>query len=118
LFLNRHYAPQFFWLLNLARFSRPDTLVTFSPMTEIGQLTDKHNHAGIDPMTDELREKIDSFNWSSLELYYYLDQILINQIGKTSTIHELIKDIQINYTELYQLVFQKTLDIINVLPKA
>jgi hypothetical protein len=117
LFLNRHYAPQFFWLLNLARFSRPDTLVTFSPMTEISQLTDANDHAGVEPLTDNLRKKIESFSWSKLELYLYLDQILIDHVGKTISIHDLIKHVQTNHNKLYDLVFQQTLDIVNVLPK-
>ena len=117
LFLNRHYAPQFFWLLNLARFARPDTLVTFSPMTEISQLTDLHHHANIEPITNDLKEKINSFNWSKLELYLYLDQILLNHIGKTITLSELLKHIQMDHSTLYNLVFQPTLNIAHVLPK-
>ena len=117
LFLNRHYAPQFFWLLNLARFSSHDTLVTFSPMTEISQLTDVNDHAGVESLTDKLREKIDSFDWSKLELYLYLDQILLDHVGKTINLHDLIKHIQTNYSDLYKLVFQPTLNIANVLPK-
>ena len=117
LFLNRHYAPQFFWLLNLARFSRPDTLVTFSPMTEISQLTDNISRAGVEPMTDKLKQQIDTFDWSHLELYFFLDQILLSNIGKTMTLQEIVVDIQNNHTELYNLVFDKTIRIIDVLPK-
>ena len=116
LFLNRHYAPQFFWLLNLARFARADTLVTFSPMTDIVHLVDSNNHAGIKPMTDELKQHIDSFDWSSVELYYALDQILINHTGKTVTIHKLLTHVQNDYPELYDLIFKKTLTITDVLP--
>jgi hypothetical protein len=116
LFLNRHYAPQFFWLLNLARFTRPDTLVTFSPMTEIGQLTHFNSRAGVEPLTDELAQKINSFNWTSVELYYALDQILIDHIGKTITIHELLTHVQDKHSNLYDLVFKKSLNITNVLP--
>lgn len=117
LFLNRHYAPQFFWLLNLARFSGHDTLVTFSPMTEISRLTDLNHRAEINPITDELKEKIESFNWSNLELYLYLDQILLDHVGKTIKLSELIAHIQTNHSTLYDLVFQPTLNIANVLPK-
>lgn len=116
LFLNRHYAPQFFWLLNLARFTRPDTLVTFSPMTEIGQLTHFNSRAGVEPLTDELKQKINSFNWTTVELYYALDQILIDHIGKTITIHELLTHVQDKHSDLYNLVFKKSLNITNVLP--
>jgi hypothetical protein len=116
LFLNRHYAPQFFWLLNLARFTRPDTLVTFSPMTEIDQLTHINIRAGVKPLTDELKQKINNFNWTAVELYYGLDQILINHIGNTITIHELLTHAQDNHSNLYDLVFKKSLNIISVLP--
>jgi len=115
LFLNRHYAPQFFWLLNLARFSRRDTLVTFKPMTEISQLTDRYSRANVEPITNELEEKINLFNWSKLDLYFHLDQILLNHIGQTTTIHNLIAHIRLDHKELYELVFQQTLDIANVL---
>ena len=117
LFLNRHYAPQFFWLLNLARFSRPDTLVTFSPMTEISQLTDSNDHAGVGPLTSELKQKIDQFDWSALELYYGLDQILIDHIGKTVSVQQILSHAQHTHSELYNLVFKRTFDTINALPK-
>ena len=116
LFLNRHYAPQFFWLLNLARFSRPDTLVTFKPMTEISQLTDLKLNANVIPITDKLQEKIDSFDWAKLELYLYLDQVLLDQVGKTMKLHDLITHVQTNHSTLYELVFRPTLNIANVLP--
>jgi hypothetical protein len=116
LFLNRHYAPQFFWLLNLARFTRPDTLVTFSPITEIGQLTHFNSRAGVEPLTDELEQKINSFNWTAVESYYALDQILIDHIGKTITIHELLTHVQDKHSNLYDLIFKKSLNITNVLP--
>jgi hypothetical protein len=116
LFLNRHYAPQFFWLLNLARFTRPDTLVTFSPITEIGQLTHFNSRAGVEPLTDELDQKINSFNWTAVESYYALDQILIDHIGKTITIHELLTHVQDKHSNLYDLIFKKSLNITNVLP--
>jgi hypothetical protein len=85
-------------------------------MTEIGQLTDKHDHAGIDPMTDDLRQRIDSFDWSALELYHGLDQILIDHLGQTITIHDLLVHAQTKHPELYELVFNRTMDTINVLP--
>lgn len=117
LFLNRHYAPQFFWLLNLVRFAGPNTQVTFCSMAEISQLTDLHSHAEVDPITQELQQHIDSFDWKKLELYFYLDQILLDHIGQTVNVRELINHIKTNHAELYQLVFEKTLDIANVLPK-
>jgi hypothetical protein len=117
LFLNRHYAPQFFWLLHLAKFVGIDAQVTLCDVTEISQLTSRHSHAEVEPLTDELKEKIESFDWSKLELYFYLDQILLDHIGQTITIGQLIKHARINHSNLYELVFQNTLNIANVLSK-
>ena len=115
LFLNRHYAPQFFWLLNLIRFSNLDTLVTFCNLSDIGQLTGVNHDADVRPITVELQEKINSFDWSHLELYFCLDQILLNHIGKTISLYDLIKHIKTDHSKLYELIFQKTLNIIDVL---
>jgi hypothetical protein len=117
LFLNRHYAPQFFWMLNLYRYSGPDTYVNFRHMTDISLLTTVHSHADVEPVTDQLLEHIQSFDWSKLELYFYLDQIMLDHIGKTVKICDLITHVKENHTTLYNLVFEKSLNVINVLPK-
>ena len=117
LFLNRHYAPQFFWMLNLYRYSGPDTYVNFRPMTDISLLTTFHSHANVEPVTDQLLEKIQLFDWSKLELYFYLDQILLDHMGKTVKICDLINHVKQNHAMLYDLVFKKSLNIIDVLPK-
>jgi hypothetical protein len=117
LFLNRHYAPQFFWLLNLARFSGVNALIELKPMTDISLLTDKHSHAMVDPVTDQLKQQIESFDWSKLELYLFLDQILLDHVGQTLTIADLIDYVKHKQPELYNLVFQSTMDITNVLPQ-
>jgi hypothetical protein len=117
LFLNRHYAPQFFWMLNLYRYSAPDTYVNLRPMTDISSLTTVHSHADVEPVTDQLLEKIQSFDWSKLELYFYLDQVLLDHMGKTVKICDLISYVKKNHTTLYDLIFKKSLNIIDVLPK-
>lgn len=117
LFLNRHYAPQFFWLLNLAKVVGVDVQVTLCNVAEIAKLTPRHSRAEVDPLTDELKEKIESFDWSKLELYFYLDQILLDHIGQTITIRQLIKQVQTEHSDLYELIFQPTLNIAHVLSK-
>lgn len=117
LFLNRHYAPQFFWLLNLYRYTAPNAWVTFRPITDISQLTDIHSHADVEPITPSLLEKIKSFDWSKMELYFYLDEILLGHMGKTVKICDLIEHIKKDHTRLYDLVFQRSLNIAHVLSK-
>lgn len=117
LFLNRHYAPQFFWLLNLARYASPATLISFQNMSDINQLTHRHSHAEVAPITDVLKSKIEKFDWSKLELYFYLDNILFGHVGQTVSLSELLRHVQQNHSDLYHLIFNNTLNIVNVLPK-
>jgi hypothetical protein len=117
LFLNRHFSPQFFWLLNLSRFAGTDKLLSLNHLSDIKLLTDLQDDAEVDPITDELRNKIQKFNWEKLELYLYLDQILIDNIGKTMTILELLDHVKRDHKDLYDLVFRKTLNIVDILPK-
>ena len=116
LFLNRHYAPQFFWLLNLARHV-PDVRAKLCHVTEISVLTSTHSRGEVVPVTTELQQRIESFDWSKLDLYFYLDQILLDHVGQTIKVTDLVDHVRINHAQLYELVFQKTLDILNVLPK-
>jgi len=117
LFLNRHYAPQFFWLLNLYKHVGSDVRVTFKPMSDISLLTQIHSHAFVEPITLELREKIQSFDWSKLGLYFYLDQILLDHMNQTVKITEVLEHIKTHHPGLYDSTFKQTLDIVNVLPK-
>jgi hypothetical protein len=117
LFLNRHYAPQFFWLLNLLRYTGPNACVNFQPITAISLLTDLHSRASVEPITPDLTEKMQSFDWSKMELYFYLDQILLAHTGKTVNICDLIAYVKKDHDELYRLIFQRSLNIINVLSK-
>jgi hypothetical protein len=118
LFLNRHYAPQFFWLINLLRYAGPNVRVTLKPMSDISLLTHRHSHADVEPITAELLAKIQSFDWSKLELYFYLDQILLDHVNQTVKITDLLEHIKTHHSELYDLTFKRTQDIVNVLPKA
>jgi hypothetical protein len=117
LFLNRHYAPQFFWLLNLYRFANADVEIKLCHMSDINQLTERHSHAAVDPITPELRDRLLSLDWSKLELHFYLDQLLLDRVGQTVGIRQLLDQLQTQHTELFDLVFKKTQDIVHVLPK-
>lgn len=117
LFLNRHYAPQFFWMLNLYRHVGPDTRVTFLPMSAISELTDRHSHADVEPITPELQDRLQGFNWSKLELYFYLDQILLDHVNQTVRVADLLMHIRQDHAELYDLIFKRTQDMVDVLPK-
>lgn len=115
LFLNRHYAPQFYWLINLARFNQAP--IKFQHIHDINQLTSRSSRAGISPPTETFLEIIKQFPWKQLELYFFLDQLLIERIGQQLTFAELINDIKKNHSDLYDLIFQRTHNILDALPK-
>jgi hypothetical protein len=117
MFLNRHYCPQFFWLLNLARYSNPNVLIRLEHYCDISKLTNHWSDAGITRPTTEFLKKIEQFNWKQLELYLYLDQILFDRIGQELTLKDLMHILKNQYPELHKLVFGKTIDLVNyVLP--
>ena len=115
LFLNRHYAPQFFWLINLARYSQAP--LKFQHINDISQLTSHVTRAGVNPPTEEFLESIQNFPWNQLELYFFLDQLLIERIGTQTTFVDLVNDIKNTHHDLYELIFKKTYRIFDALPK-
>jgi hypothetical protein len=115
LFLNRHYAPQFFWLINLARYSTAPLIL--QNLDSINQIVDMNDSAGVSPPTKDLLDQIKNCSGQRLELYMFLDQLLIDHIGQTVTFEQLITEIKQQHTDLYNLIFQKSLTLINALPK-
>lgn len=109
LFLNRHYIPQIFWLINLRRFST--TRLNIRPLNELNTITAlKENSTVINPMIKEY------FQYTGkLRFYLEMDEVLsINLIGKTVEFDEIIAVLRSNYGELYREVFQYSMDILNV----
>jgi len=115
LFLNRHYAPQFYWLINLARYSTAPLL--FQKLDDINKIVDIDSHARVTPPSDNFLETVESFPWEQLELYFFLDQLLIDRIGQIVTFGQLMNDIRNDHSELYQLLFKKNIELVNVLSK-
>jgi hypothetical protein len=115
LFLNRHYAPQFYWLINLARYSQ--TPLNLQSIDAINQIVDMNDHAGIDPPSNDFIARIKNFPWQQLELYFFLDQILIDQIGKSMTFAQIIKHIKEQHPSVFDQLFKKSKDIVDVLSK-
>ena len=117
LFLNRHYSPQFFWLITLAKYLPPTARIRFENYLNVSKLTTLNSDAGVSKPTPQLLSKIENFNWKQLELYIYLDQILLDRVGQEFTMRELFQLLRTQYPELYQLVFGKSISLINnVLP--
>ena len=115
LWLNRHFCPQFFWLVNLSRFSSSPMILC--DLEKVNQIVDVDYVAAVDPPNKELFVHLKSFPWDKIQLYLFLDQILIELIGKTMTFDQIMQHIKTNHKNIYNTVFQKTFDILNVLSK-
>jgi hypothetical protein len=111
LFLNLHYCPQFYWLLNLARFLNKDAELDIKSTADIKHYTDLHSNVGVYCEADCV-SMIDDATWKKLELYFYLDQILLDSIGQKIKWSQLIKQLS-NNTILNKFVFAKSLMLID-----
>lgn len=115
LFLNTHYCPQFFWLINLAKHTDVNIQIHLDSINNLSKITPWHSDAEVSAPGDEFLKSIATFDWNQLELYFYLDQLLIDRIGQTLTFSQLYQAIKNESPELCQLVFSHSLELANVL---
>ena len=94
LFLNKHYAPQISWLINLTKYTTQDTAFKFHNMDFITELTnlktkpDKEQQL-LEPIDiDRLKNNI--YN----EIYLRIDNILLSFIDQTVTFNEILNKIK------------------------
>jgi hypothetical protein len=96
LHLNRHYAPQFSWIVNLARYTNPDCVLNFLSMDNINTITNFHKKPfGQLPVTTNLKNN---------EMYQRVDQILFDSIGSAMTFSQLITHIKKTDAHAYDWV--------------
>jgi hypothetical protein len=107
LFLNRHYAPQFLWLVNLARYTDPATKLNFLGMDQLTSIAhEDHKPVGILPATQQLIDQIK--NIPNNEMYQRIDQSLVNCIGQSLQFDQLIQHIQQQDSVAYDFVVSRS----------
>jgi hypothetical protein len=89
LFLNRHYAPQLSWLINLNKYISADAQLRLHDMSLLSEFTTKQMAPIEDKLLSEeqitrLRENIHN------ELYIRLDSLLLQLIGKEMPFREIL----------------------------
>jgi hypothetical protein len=102
-FLNRHYVPQFHWLLNLSRYLSVDTKIRIRDFEEFGRIVEDQDRADVIPCDDEFRQRLLSNN-TGLELWLFLDQILLDLAGTEMTWKEIIDHYRTAHAETFDLV--------------
>lgn len=112
LFLNRHYAPQFLWLINLARYLSPATKLNFLGMDQLTNITQvDRKPIGIIPATEQLVNQL--LCMPTNEMYHRIDQILVNCIGQSMQFNQLILRIREQDATAYNQVIVRSQRILN-----
>lgn len=106
-FLNTHYLPQFHWLANLARYLHSDAKIRIRDFKDFYKITDIRSRAKIVSPTKEFVDQLLTDN-SSLDLWLYLDQILLDLVGQEFTWSELLNYYQSNHKNIITHVLPKT----------
>jgi hypothetical protein len=108
LFVNRHYAPQFHWLVNLRRFTTAK--IKINPVEDLSTVTNLH----LNENKNKVRYNINQF--SKVAFYMQLDKILTETfIGQTVEFPEIVRAVKENHPDVYQEVIQRSIDICSVL---
>jgi len=110
--LDRHYASQFVWLLNLARYLNPEAKLNFLPMTAIGEITGRNSKPeGVLPVNTALTEKILSIK--NNKMYQRVDAAIFECIGNSLTFKELLQHIKTTDPDAYNYVIKHAQEILN-----
>jgi hypothetical protein len=107
--LNRHYASQFSWLLNLARYLDSNTTLNFLPVGDITGLDIKP--LGVQPASKELINEISFLTHK--EMYQRIDAVVFGCIGQLMTFTQLLQHIKIIDPPAYEYVIGHAQQILN-----
>ena len=108
-FLNRHYLPQFHWLLNLNRFNNHCRL-TLHDVDDVATITDYYDQP-IEILADDRFEDLLQID-AQVELWFFLDNILRELIGKTLTFAEILEYIKHTHPKTFDVIFKDHLALL------
>jgi len=106
-FLNTHYLPQFHWLANLARYLHSDAKIRLRDFQDFEKIAEQNDRAKVIPPTKEFVDNLLKNN-HNIELWLYLDQILLDLAGQEFTWSELLEYYQCNHKNIIEHVLPKT----------
>jgi hypothetical protein len=106
-FLNTHYLPQFYWIANLSRYLRDDTLIRFRNFQTFNNVTDINDSARVIKPTQDFVKRLFQDD-SSIELWLYLDQILLDLAGQEMTWKQLINHYRLTHPDIIKHVLPQT----------
>ncbi len=93
LFLNRHYAPQVSWLVNLNRFTKTECKLNLHNMSKLTEYTTTNHSPPEDKiLTSEEIERLK--NNTHNQIYKQIDEYLLMLIGESLTFKEIMDHIK------------------------
>jgi hypothetical protein len=110
-FLNRHYLPQFLWLVNLSRFISPDCKIRLRKFSDFSKITKRNSRAGIDAPTTEFEKQCTQKMSNDLELWLYIDQLLEEMCGSSYTFKNIQKKLQQSSNGSYDILLKKFIEV-------
>ena len=108
LFINRHFAPQFYWLVNLRRFTQAK--IKINPIEALSAVTNLK--------LNENKNKIqyDIAHFPKVTFYMQLDKVLTETfMGQTVEFSEIVQAIKDLHPAVHQEVIQRSISLCNVL---
>jgi hypothetical protein len=105
-FLNTHYLPQFHWLANLSRYLRSDAKIRLRDFKNFGSITNVKRLPKVVPPSKEFIQQLFADD-NSIELWLYLDQILLDLAGQEFTWTELLDYYKNNHKNIIEHVLPK-----------
>jgi len=106
-FLNTHYLPQFHWLANLSRYLRSDAKIRLRDFKNFDSITNVKRIPKVVPPSKEFVQQLFADD-NGIELWLYLDQILLDLSGSMFTWDELLEYYHCNHKNIIEHVLPKT----------
>ena len=108
LFINRHIAPQFHWLVNLRRCTNAQ--IKINTIKDLKTITNLHVN------TNEDKVHCDITHFPKIAFYMQLDKVLTETfLGQTVKFPEIVQAVKDLYPEAYKEVIQRSISLCNVL---
>ena len=108
LFLNRHFCPQFYWLVNLQRFT--DAKIRINPIESISEITNLKSNTNNSQLLDNI------LNQDKINFYLSIDKVLTQDlIDQTVPFKFIVQTIQHRYSEVYKEIIERSIELCNVL---
>jgi hypothetical protein len=110
--LNRHYASQFLWIINLARYLDSSATLNFLPMSAVSDITGfNRKPAGVQEASEELTKEITQIK--NNEMYQRIDTAIFNLINHSMTFRQLLEHIKNTDPAAYEYVIEYSQQILN-----